>query len=357
MKKKSFFRGLFSSSKEKEFFIENLSMLVSSGMGISSSLESIDKEINSRNIKEKISYIKEEIENGSPFWRVLDEVKMFPARVVALVRIGEKSGRLADNLRLIAEQEQKDRVFRSKIKSAVIYPVIVFFLSVIIGLGTAWFVLPNLFSIFSRLDVEIPVITKILIGVANFFSTYGYIAVPSFLVFLIVTFYFIFVFSKTKFIGQAILFRMPVIKNLIKESEIARFGYLLGTLIETGLPIVEAIDSVYEAETFYTYKKFLFHLKNSVEKGNSFKKSFNSYPKLESIIPTSTQQVIFAGEQSGKLSETLLKVGNIFEEKTENTTKNLTVLLEPILLVVVWVGVLVVALAVIMPIYGLIGGL
>ena len=95
----------------------------------------------------------------------------------------------------------------------------------------------------------------------------------------------------------------------------------------------------------------------SIEMGNSFQKSFVSYPKVDKLIPPPMQQLIFSGEQSGNLNKTLIKIGQVLEEKSDTTTKNLTIIMEPILLVIVWAGVVGVAFAVILPIYSLVGGI
>ena len=169
--------------------------------------------------------------------------------------------------------------------------------------------------------------------------------------------YFVFLFPKTKFIGQAFLFIIPGVSDLLREVELARLGYVLGTLLQSGLPIVDALDSLRDSTAILRYEKFYRHLFINVEEGNSFQKSFGSYKGINGLIPPPLQQMIFSGEQSGKLAETLLVIGKTFEDKTETTSKDLTVVLEPIMLVIVWVAVMGVALAVILPIYTLIGSL
>lgn len=134
-------------------------------------------------------------------------------------------------------------------------------------------------------------------------------------------------------------------------------GYIMGTLLEAGLPINEAIHSITDATFFYAYKRFYKFLGKSVEEGNSFKISFEKYKKVKKILPATLRQMIIAGESSGRLSETLIRIGKTFEDRNENTSKNVTVALEPILLVIVWLGVMALALAVILPVYNLVGQL
>ena len=140
---------------------------------------------------------------------------------------------------------------------------------------------------------------------------------------------------------------MPIINRLMQEVEIARFTYILGTLLSAGLPIMDAMHSVCEATTLPFYRKLYLFLRESISEGNSFQKAFTQRKNISKFIPHVLQQVIVAGEKSGNLASSLLKVANVYEEKTDITAKNLTVLLEPLMLIIIWMGVMTVALAVI----------
>lgn len=170
------------------------------------------------------------------------KMKFLPEHVISLIQIGEDTGNLAENLKLIVEQEQKERVFRSKLRSAMMYPLFVVFVTVVVGVGISWFILPKLSTVFDQLKMDLPLITRALVGVGNFLSDYGVIAVPAFFLVMAIIMFFMFFFKKTKFIGQAILLRIPGVKKLIQQIELARFGYIFGTLLEAGLPIMYALD-------------------------------------------------------------------------------------------------------------------
>lgn len=344
-------------SRDKEYFVENLSMLLASGLPILPSLEAIKKESRSAQMQKIIDDVEKDIDGGMPLWKALEKTKIFSATIVSLIKIGEKSGQLAKNFKVIATQQQKDRIFKLRIRSALLYPSLVLGLTLVIGTGIAWFILPRLAVTFSALRLKLPLITKIVIGLGAFLNDYGYIFFPIFFLIIGLIFYFLFLFSKTKIIGQAILFNFPGIKNLIREVELSRFGYIFGNLLNAGLPIMEALDSLIDTTAIFSYKNFYKFLKNNIDEGNSFEKSFDRYKNINKLIPAAIQQLIVTGEQSGNLSETLLQIGRLYEDKSETTTKNLAVLLEPVLLVIVWLGVITVAIAVILPIYSLIGGL
>ncbi len=347
----------FGIKKEKEAFIENLTLLLSSGLNASSTIRSIEEEIKSKRLKKIIHVIGEDIENGFPLWRALSRTDIFNASSIALIRVGEESGRLTENLKIVAKQAEKNKSFNSKLKSALMYPIFVLVLASVIAIGIAWFILPRLAKIFNGMDVELPGITKMMINVGVFLEEKGLIAVPIAIVLIGVIAFFVFIYKKTKFIGQAIILIIPGIKQLLVELEIARFSYLIGTLLEAGLPIGNVLESLTMegSNGLNKYQKFYDFLKKSIDEGNSFQKTFSSYPKTNKLFPRAIQQMIIAGEQSGKLSEILIKISQNYTEKTETTTKNLMVILEPLMLIIVWIAVVFVALSIILPIYSLVG--
>jgi len=194
-------------------------------------------------------------------------------------------------------------------------------------------------------------------GLGEFMRVHGTVAVPSLLGGIIFFGYFVFSYSKTKFIGQWLLFHFPGINRLLQEVELSRFGYIFGTLLKAGLPATAALTTLIDASVFHRYKKLYRHLRSQIEEGSSFREAFFSFRGSGKLIPIPIQQMIVAGQQSGRLAQTILDIGGVFEEKTETTTKNISVVLEPVLLVFVWLGVVAVALSVVLPIYSLIGGL
>lgn len=357
VKEKSKFFTNFGLSKEKDEFIENLNMLVASGMSITGAISSITKEIRNTRMKSILEKILVDIESGSSVWKAFLKTELFKDYTISLIRLGEESGNFLENLKVVALELEKDREFSSKVRSALMYPAFVLGLTAFIGVGISWFILPKLAKVFDQLNISLPLITKILIGFGVFLGEHGKYAVPLALLVLGTIFYFVFVFPRTKEIGQTILFSLPGIKGLMTEVEIARFGYLLGTLLGAGLQITQAIDSLASASSSIRYKKFYIHLRDSVDMGNSFEKSFLSYKKIDKLIPPAIQQLVISGEQSGNLNGTLLKIGQVMEAKSETTTKNLTIIMEPVLLIIVWAGVVGVAFAVILPIYSLVGGI
>lgn len=332
-------------------------MLVASGLDLVLALQSLVEETRSPAARRALVAVRSEVETGQPLWRALAGSRAFSDYVISLIRVGEESGRLAEHLQVVAEQLAKDRQFAERVRSAMMYPLIVLSLTIVVGTGVAWFILPRLATIFTQLHRDLPVVTRVMIASGQFLGTFGWLAVPLFLLAVVGVGYLVFVHPKTKFIGEGLLDRIPPLRRLTQEVELARAGYLFGHLLEAGVPIIESLESLSQATTTRKYRQFYQHLRGSIADGHSFRHSFRVIPAANAIVPTPIQQMIVAGEQSGRLASTWLGIGQRFEAKTETTAKNLAVVIEPGLLVVVWLGVVFVAVAVILPIYSLIGSL
>lgn len=348
--------GLLSKiglTEDKKYFVENLSMLLASGMSILAALKAIRVELKSPQMKKMVRGVEEDINNGATLSRALNSTSLFSSYVISLISVGERSGRLSENLKVINNQQEKENIIKSKIRSAMFYPVFVLIFTFLVGVFISWFVLPKLSSVFSSLNVELPWITRAIIKTGNFVSEGGINFIAIITLGLLIVLYFVFFFKKTNFIGQEFLFHVPVVKDFIKQVQLSRFGFILGTLLEAGLPINDALDSLISSTNFKKYKNFYIYLKDSIEAGNSFQKSFKEYQNMRKLISTPIQQVIVAGEQSGRLPQTLMKVAEGYEAKMDNTTKNMSVMLEPILLILVGLGVAAISMGVILPIYSL----
>ncbi len=345
------------SFKEREYFIENLSLLLKAGVSVSAAITSLGDSSRSKLMQHAMRQMQADIESGSSLGIALERTGIVSDQTLALVRLGEESGHLVENMQLAAQQEEKRHIFHSKVRSALIYPSFVLGLTVLVGLGVAWFLLPKLAVTFSQLHVNLPAVSKVMIGLGVFLKEHGIIAVPIFFAVIMGIGYVLFAAPKTKFIGQRILFMLPGISRLMREVEVAQFGYLLGTLLDAGLPITKSLNLLAGSSRSIDYQKLYAYLENSLQDGQTFEQSLKAYKKISKLLPSAVQQMVIAGEQSGSLSQVLGTIGRTYESKADVTTQNLQAILEPIMLVIVWIGVMVVAVAVIVPIYSLVGGL
>ena len=344
-----------TTGRETVYVIDNLAMLIGSGMDAESAVISISKQIKSAPLRRSLEYVRDGLDDGWPLWRALSGIGLFPTNGIDLIRLGEQSGRLTDNLKLLAGQQAKERSFRGKVRSAMLYPTFILLMTIIIGLALAWFILPRLAPVFTNLKVKLPWSTKLILGFGNFLHHYGNIFVP--LVLLIIIGLIVLFTSSPKLRQnvQWIFSHIPGISGLIQEVEISRLGFLLGSLLEAGIPINEAMEALLQTSEDRDYVKLYRHINSQIEDGSSIAHSLDSWPNSKKLVPIPVQNLIATAERAGHLSATLQQIGQMYEERTENSAKNLATIIEPLMLVIVWLGVLLVAVSVILPIYQLIG--
>lgn len=356
MKRASFFLT-FGLGSEKEYLVDNLSVLLSSGMDILGALEAISSETRSTRMRNLVRRMIADVENGEPVWRALDNMGLFETQTISLVRIGEETGRLVENLRILALQRQKDRMFRSKIIGAMAYPAFVVVLGGAVGFWVMFFLLPQLATTFSSLNMKLPLVTSILIFVGLFARDHWAVLIPTILTVSFLVILVGFVIPRTRFIGQFVLLRIPGIGRLLIDSETGRIGYLLGTLLGAGVELIESVRSVANASTFASFSRFFNHLADRLEEGDTFEQAFHSFRNARKVLSVPMQQLIVTAEHSGTVPEAFVSIGELYQFKADVASRNLTVILEPLLLLLMGAGVLFLALAVVLPIYSLVGGI
>ncbi|MEQ1849518.1 MAG: type II secretion system F family protein [Candidatus Peribacteraceae bacterium] len=340
--------------KEKAHFVENLAILLNSGLSVVDALKTIHMEIRLKPMKKLVSRIIDQVESGMPLWMSMDDQNFFSMYALALIRIGEESGALSRNMEYLSVQQEKDRALRGKVKMAMIYPSIVIVLTAIITLGLAWFVLPQLVGVLLALDAKLPLVTLIIIWVSNFFRDHGAVAVPSIFGLMLGT-VLLCKYTRLKGPSQQFIFRIPGIGTMARSATIARFGVILGSLLKAGVPLVESIKSMAEVTDIVSYREFYFRLGKEIEVGQSFAAAFESLKEAKHLLPASVQQLVITGEKSGKMSDMLLRIADIYEKKAEGAAERLPVVLEPMLLLFIGGLVGTIAFAIIVPIYSIVG--
>ena len=346
-----------SFNRERDYFVENIAILLTSGLDILSILDAMGSEFKSKGMKMVIAYIREKIDDGSQLWAILEPLHLVPDYVISLVKIGEETGKLPENFKVIVQQRKKESSLNNKIQSAMSYPLLVLVLAIIILLGITWFILPSLSGVYGRLGIELPLLTVILIQLGDFMAKYGFIVAPGILLILFTVIYVLFFSPQTKYLGQILLFKTPLIDRYVREIELSRFGFYMGTLLGAGVPVTDSLASLVGLGGLYPYLKFYSYLHEKIVEGYTFDRCFKEFPHIDKYIPPVTENMIVNGEKSGHLPEVFQSIGEIYEAKTDSATKNLASILEPALLIVVWFAVAGIALGIVLPIYGLIGNI
>lgn len=334
------------------FLVRNLSATIRAGLNIIEALDILIADAGKNIMRKILSQAKFNLQKGQPLSATFVQYKKyFPPVFIGMVKAGEASGRLDESLDKLNSYMTKEYNLVRKIKSAMAYPVILLVASIGVVSMLLFFVLPRLAKSFQMSKVELPLVTKIVIGVSDVF-TYSVVLDLAVLAALI---WFFTYFRKTK-MGKVffmkVLFKIPVVRDLIKKVALVRLTRTLGGLISSGITIIEALDLTAEAVGNERYKKIILESKEQVKSGVSVSKTFADYRDL---FPKLLINMMMVGEKTGTLERVLGTFSDFYEEEVDNTVKDLTTFLEPILLLFMGLIIGVIALSILLPIYQLVG--
>ena len=323
--------------------------MITAGLPLTQAIDILFKQESDPRLRDIVGQLFRDVESGNTLNQSLAKYpEVFSRIYVNLVKAGEASGSLDKVLTRLADNEEKMREFKSQVKGAFIYPIIVVVVMIIVFVVMMVFVVPKLTSMYKDLGAELPLPTKILIGLSDVFTHQFYI--PLILAIAAVGFYRY--FSKTD-VGirqmAELQFKIPVFGKLRKQSELTEFSRTLSLLVSAGIPILEALSIVSDAIDDPIYRDALKDAARQVERGASLSTPLKADPHFPPLL----SQMVAVGEETGKLDEVLMKVSNFFESETEIALKGLTSALEP--MIMIFLGVLVAALviSIILPIYKL----
>ncbi|MCR4276114.1 MAG: type II secretion system F family protein [Candidatus Parcubacteria bacterium] len=329
---------------------KNLSAMLSAGLSISRALSVIERQSNNKHLKAIATGIAESVKKGSSFHEALAmHPDVFPEIFVAMARAGEESGSLADSLTVVALQMERSEELIRKIKGAMIYPAIVITAVVVVGILMLIYVVPTLTSTFTSLGVKVPLATRVIVALSNFMVANVMLVLVS--LFAIVVGGILFVRSKIgNRIVLAVALHMPVINELVRETYTARAARTLSSLLSAGVPVLDALSitkAVVHAESF---ADVVAEAEAHVKKGELLSTAFSEHPKLYPILMS---DMLAVGEETGKVAEMLKQIAEFYEEDVAQKTKDLSTVIEPLLMLVIGAAVGIFAVAVISPIYQL----
>lgn len=332
-------------------FTRQLAIMLNAGLTLINALDILKKQITDKPMLLKmIKEIDHDIRAGINFSSSLKKYnRHFGSMYIALVKAGEASGKLDEVLLRLADNLEKKRILMGKIKGALIYPavLIVGMLGVMIVMIT--FVVPKLIEIYENFEAgELPQMTKALIFISNVFVHFWPLLIIA-LVACIILFQAFARTKKGKMMIDRLILKIPVIGNVISISSLVDITRTFSILIGSGVSILDAITIVKETSDNNVYQTAFANVYKKIEKGESFGTALEE----ESIFPPILVQMASVGEESGHLDETMMRISRYFEIQSEEAIKTMTTLIEPVILVVLGVGVGFIVMAVITPIYNL----
>lgn len=333
--------------KELVIFYRQLATLVGARVPIISSLTSIREQMENRYFRNIVQEMINSIEDGSPLSTTMEKHKdAFSPLAINIIRAGETSGNLKGSVEHIADNIEKNYNLTNRVKSALTYPVIVLIVFFIVGFLVMTFVVPKLLQMIKELDVEIPWYTKALILVSDFLASYWWAILIIFAGAVGAIIYYIRTEEGRKEWDQ-IKIKIPKFGNIFKGIYMTRFSENLSVLLASGIPIIKALTVTSAVIGNQVYEKIILAAAEEVRTGGNMSNALKKYPEIPPIVT----QMIKIGEESGKTDEILKEVAKFYEQETDTVTKNLTTLIEPILIVIMGVAVGLLAVSVILPIY------
>ena len=339
--------------RELSVFFRQLSTLMEAKVPIAESLKAVGNQTSNAYLKTVVEEMVNDIEDGSPFSESMQKhPEVFKPLMVNMTKAGELSGNLQRSVFFVAENTEKNYELTSKIKGALFYPIFVLTASLIIGFIVVTFVLPKLTNIFKELNVAVPWYTKVLMVVGDFMSKYWW-AVGVAIIFLIISGIYYVKTEEGRKEWDIIKTKIPIIGPLFEYVYVARFSENLGVLMLAGIPIVRALIIVSEVVNNTSYASVILRAADEVKTGGTMSSVFSR----TSHFPPIVSQMIKIGEDSGKISEVLMNVSSFYSKEVDRMTRNLSTMLEPILICILGAVVAFMVFAILVPIYDITGAL
>lgn len=325
-----------------------LATMVGAGLVLSEAIDILAEQESNKRLKKVLAEVSDGIKGGRTLAQALGAHQdIFPAVYINLVKSGESSGTLDKVLLKMADNLEKEREFKARIKNAMIYPIIVVCMMIGVMVLMMTFVVPRLVGLYSEATLELPLPTRILIAISFVFSSFWWLV----LIILLAVVYFLRRWAKTvhgKIILDNIYLKIPIIGKLISTVTLTNFSRTFGLLITSGLPLLEAINIVADITNNSVFKKALKESYLGVERGLTL-----SSLLLPPLFPSLVGQMIRVGEETGKVDAIFFKLAEYFESESDHMVKNLTVAIEPIILIILGIAVGFLVIAIILPIYQL----
>ena len=355
MKLPTFFskaKNIKLTDSENLFVLESLATMLASGIPITEALSSIEEDTTSIKTKKVVKTIIEEINNGKSLSESFGHFpESFDPVFLSIVKSGEASGKLDSVLQSASKNLKKNIETKGDIKSALFYPAIILTVLFLVAFLVFGYSLPKVAKVFFDLRLDLPVYSSTILKMALWFGANKatIIVVIAFLVFLL---YLLLKIHRIKKVFLNLLFSLPGISNLIRLKDFSSFAQTTGLLLSAGVPIINALEISKNVVSSERLRKDLERVITQLTEGSSLA---NSMKTVSKSFPSLLRRVVAVGEESGKLDRSLTDISGFYEHKFTEIIKNLTVIIEPVLIIFIAVIVALVLVSVVLPIYQGIG--
>ena len=337
------------SYKDLVLFSRQFSTLVAARVPIVQSLRILESQVSSKGLATITRNLVQSVESGESLSLALAKhPKVFGNIYVSLVRSGEASGQVAESLSYLADQLEKDYDLRSKVKTAMTYPAFVLSALVVVGVLMFKFVLPNLISVLKEQNAELPFVSKILIKFTDFFEVYWWVVLLG-MALAAAGFRFYIQSQNGRYAWDRFKMKIPVLGQVLERIYLARFARNLSTLVAGGIPIIKALQIISEIINNVIYRDILLEAAQQVTNGKSISESLARHKEFPPLVT----QMVRVGEETAQLDTILLKLAVFYEKEVDAKVSTLSSLLEPIIMLILGLGVGILVAGVLLPIYNL----
>ena len=336
------------SLKEKLFFTRNLKVMISAGISLPRCLRTLSEITKNKKFRKALLEITDSVNKGRSFSDSLENYPdIFPELFCSLIRAGEESGTLEDSLKNLSQQMERQHELNSKIMGALMYPIVI--VSAMIGIGVLMLVMviPKLSQTFQDMGVELPFTTKMVMFLGNFMAQRWYFLILIIAALVIVS-KIIMSANAGKRARDKILLKLPVISSLVQKINSAYMTRTISSLISSGVPIVNSLEITSTVLNNVYFREALIQSAEKVKKGGKLSEALKAYG---SLYPLVVIQMIEVGEETGETSDILQKLADFFEEEVTTTTRSLSSIIEPILMLLIGSAIGFFAISIIQPMY------
>ena len=342
------------SVKDKLFFFRNFQVMVSSGIALPRSIRTLAEQTQNKKFKNALFQIEENLLKGISLSRCFSYFpEIFSSLITNMIKVGEESGTLETILASISEHLEKENQLKNKIISALMYPSIIILAMMGIGVLMLVVVVPKLAATFEELEIELPITTKIVIAVGYFLLNYWYL----FLILLAAVVFLVRRLLKTpkgRNFLEDILFKIPLLGDIIKKYYTAEILRTLSILIRSGVPILNSLEIASNIAQNKKFKNSLEETKEEVKRGGSLSASLKKYPE---IYPYTVIEMFSVGEETGQTGQILEKLTAFYDDEIAQTTQGLSSIIEPILMIIIGAAIGFFAVSMIQPMYSMLGSI
>jgi type IV pilus assembly protein PilC len=339
------------SGKDRVIFTRQLSTLINAGLPLTQSLRTVAEQIQNKTLHEVVEQVVANVEGGTSLSAAFGQhPKIFSEIYVSLVAAGEASGSLDKALERIANQQEKDAQILSKIRGALIYPVIVLVVILLVLIFMLTSVLPQVSGLYASLNQKLPLITQILLDVSQLVVRFWFLAIIAVAGVVLAVRNYV-ATEQGRRLWDGFKLNMPVFGHIFRKVYMARFSRTLGTMLESGIPMLEALRTVKGSIGNVLVADVIEHSMSGVKGGKALSSTLENQPTFMRLVP----QMIKIGEQSGAIDSMLDRVATYFEEEVDEEIRNISTTIEPVLMVVLGVVVGGVISAILLPVYSLVG--